>query len=204
MPYQERRYSMQERLTPGDRAPAGKAYDIHAMPIELGDSWSSGPTLLVFLRHFGCIFCREWMADIERHKEQIEAAGLSQVILVALGEPKHAAFFGPLLAPSALCYATQSSDLYAAYGLSQGKLGQLVGPRTALSALRATAKGKRQGTATGDVKMLGGTFIVDRAGTIQFAHYSQFAGDNPDLDQLLSQPINHSSQKRGESHAALG
>jgi hypothetical protein len=38
---------------------------------------------------------------------------------------------------------------------------------------------------TGDVRMLPGTFIVDRQGRVQFAHYSKHAGDHPEISTLL-------------------
>jgi hypothetical protein len=54
------------------------------------------------------------------------------------------------------------------------------------AALRATAHGHLQGRATGDQTMLSATFIVDRNGSIQFAHYAAFAGDQPRLDDILA------------------
>ncbi len=192
---------MQKRLSTGDRAPTGEVLDIEGNPVELGSRWSDGPTLLVLLRHFGCIFCRAWMTEIEGRMRDIKEAGIRQVILVALGEPKHAAFFGSRLAPSAQSYASPSTELYTAYGFAQGTLGQLMGPRTAVAALRATAGGHRQGVATGDVRMLGGTFIVDRQGIVQNAYYSRYAGDNPDLGELLSRPVVASNLLQEISHA---
>ncbi len=42
-----------------------------------------------------------------------------------------------------------------------------------------------QGRPTGDVRMLPGTFIVDRNGLIQFTYYSVHAGDTPRIERLL-------------------
>lgn len=192
---------MLKRLVTGDTAPSGTVYDEDGRPVELAASWADGPTMLVFLRHFGCIFCREWMAEIERHHEEIKAAGIRQVVLLALGEPKHAAFFGPRLAPSAKSLAARSTEVYSDYGLRQGGLTELVGPRTVLSGLRAAAKGNRQGPATGDVRMLGATFIVDTNGVVEFAYYNRYAGDNPNLESLLDKPVTSPAMRRGLSHA---
>ena len=41
--------------------------------------------LLVFLRHAGCTFCREALADISRTRQSIEAKG-TKIILIHMGD----------------------------------------------------------------------------------------------------------------------
>jgi hypothetical protein len=33
--------------------------------------------------------------------------------------------------------------------------------------------------------VLSGTFVVDRAGMIRFAHYARFPGDDPQIEDIL-------------------
>jgi peroxiredoxin len=47
------------------------------------------PVLLIFLRHFGCSFCRQTLDDVSRIREQIEARGIRPVF-VHLGSPERA------------------------------------------------------------------------------------------------------------------
>src|ERR1700692_189415 len=47
------------------------------------------PLLLVFLRHFGCSFCRQTLDDVSRIREQIEGRGIRPVF-VHLGTPERA------------------------------------------------------------------------------------------------------------------
>ncbi|MFM7090710.1 MAG: AhpC/TSA family protein, partial [Bacteroidota bacterium] len=42
---------------------------------------NNNPVLLVFLRHFGCIFCKEALIDISKSKADIEAGGISIVFV---------------------------------------------------------------------------------------------------------------------------
>ncbi|MEJ7607605.1 MAG: redoxin domain-containing protein [Bryobacteraceae bacterium] len=42
------------------------------------------PVLLVFLRHAGCTFCREALADLARQRKQVEQSGV-QIALVHMG-----------------------------------------------------------------------------------------------------------------------
>ncbi len=103
---------------------------------------------------------------------------------VALGEPKHAERYCGKLAPSIDCYCNQTTEVYEAYGLQQMSVLGMLNPAMYKASLRASSAGHRQGQATGDTRMLPGTFVVDTAGIIQYAYYSAHAGDHPDLKEL--------------------
>jgi len=109
------------------------------------------------------------------------------VVAVALGEPKHAERYCGKLAPSIDCYCNQEADVYEAYGLQRAGITSLLNPGLAKATMRAASRGHAQGKATGDVKMLPGTFIVDTEGVIRYAYYSSHAGDHPDLLELTEQ-----------------
>ena len=47
------------------------------------------PVLLIFLRHFGCSFCRQTLDDVSKLRGQIEARGIRPVF-VHLGSPERA------------------------------------------------------------------------------------------------------------------
>ncbi len=47
------------------------------------------PVLLIFLRHFGCSFCRQTLDDVSRIRGVIEAQGIRPVF-VHLGTPERA------------------------------------------------------------------------------------------------------------------
>lgn len=123
---------------------------------------------------------------MERHQDNFAEAGL-QVVAIALGEPKHARRFCGRLAPSVTCYCNQQADVYRAYGLERGGLRQALNPGLLLASARAAAGGHVQGEATGDVRMLPGTFVVDKAGVIRYVYYSQHAGDHADIPALLQE-----------------
>lgn len=122
---------------------------------------------------------------MELHREEIEAAGL-QVVAVGLGQPKHARHFGDKLAPSVACLTKEEPELHAIYGVERGNMLRMLAPDALMAGAQAAARGHTQGTATGDQQRLPGTFIVDEQGIIRYAHYGKFAGDNPDLTELLN------------------
>ena len=56
---------------------------------ELADSQ---PQLVVFLRHAGCTFCRESLAELSKQRSQIESTGCG-IVLVHLGQDDGEEFF---------------------------------------------------------------------------------------------------------------
>jgi len=171
------------RLRAGDAAPTATVVDVDGRPVELATLWSDGPVLLVFLRHFGCLFCRELLADLQARASDLAQAGLS-VVAVGLGEPRHAQRLGRRHAPDITVLAAPTADSYAAFGIVRAGLKQLLSPRTVAAGTRAALRGNIQTQATGDQQMIGGAFVVDRSGKVRFAHYDAFPGDKPDLDRI--------------------
>jgi hypothetical protein len=107
------------------------------------------------------------------------------MVAVGIGEPKHAAYFGPRLAPNVTCLSLDTPRAHEAYGIGRIAVDSLLQPGLLAVAIRATAHGHVQGKATGDARVLSGTFLVDTTGTIRFAHYSRYPGDDPAIDDLL-------------------
>lgn len=106
------------------------------------------------------------------------------VVAVGLGEPKHAAAFGPRLAPSVVCLTRPTPDGHFAYGIGRAGAESLVQPGMFVAALKATSRGHTHGRTTGDARVLSGTFLIDTTGTIRYAHYARFPGDDPKIEDL--------------------
>lgn len=131
------------------------------------------------------MFCREWLAQLEQHQAELQAAGL-RLAAVGIGEPKHAQRYCGTLAPSVTCLANKTLEAYRAFGLKQGGVGQLIGPAVLAAGARAAGRGHTQGETTGNSFMLGGVFVVDRGGVIRFADYDEYAGDHPVFAHILA------------------
>ena len=143
----------------------------------LADALGEGPTLLVFLRHFGCIFCREMVRDVRRAAE--ETPGYPGVMFVFQGSVEQGlAFFGRWW-PTARAIADPSARLYRAMGVRRGSAGQMIGLRVWGCGLRALGKGNFIGKAVGDPWLMPGAFLVHR-GAVAWTHQFKHAGDHPD------------------------
>ncbi len=145
----------------------------------------SAPRLVIFLRHTGCIFCRETLGDLRKLQSGIEAKGV-KLVLVHMGMPDE----GEELAER---YGLRGVDmigdplreLYQAFQLPQGTFVQLFGPKVALRGFVATLKGHMQGFFHGDALQLPGAFVVSR-GAILRAHRHEHVGDHPDYIALAT------------------
>lgn len=122
---------------------------------------------------------------MEQHKDEFAALGLN-TIAVSIGEPKHARKFCDALSPSVMCLCNQMSGTHLTYGVQNGGLAQLAWPQVMLAGVRAAAQGHVQGNATGDVKILSATFLIDRDGLVRYAYYANHAGDHPNMKELLA------------------
>jgi peroxiredoxin len=155
-------------------------------PVTFDSLWANGPVLLAILRHFGCIFCRERLCQLEKRHAEFAAAGLP-IVAVALGEPRHARRYGPRLAPSVRVLAAPTDAAYHAYGIGRGQYD----PGSMVKILKAGARAAlqshvMQGQATGDEHFLGATFVIEQGGRVRWAHFDTFAGDHGDLDAALA------------------
>jgi hypothetical protein len=86
--------------------------------------------------------------------------------------------------PEARAVADPGGGLYRGFGLAEGSLAQLAGPRAALAFFRALFRGNRVGKPRGDVRLLPGTLLV-RDGSVVRRHDARHAGDHPDFRRFV-------------------
>jgi peroxiredoxin len=142
------------------------------------------PTLVVFLRHLGCTFCRETLADLRKQRAKIEADGV-RVALVHMATESQAE---PFLEKYGLGDLPRVSDpgqaVYRAFGLDKGSLLQLFGLKTWIRGFEsAMVDGNRQGTTVGDSFQMPGVFLIFH-GEVLRAYRHQSPADRPDYVSL--------------------
>jgi len=145
------------------------------------------PVLLVFLRHFGCTFCREALKDLSDRREAIRAYG-SRLVLVHMSDLATA---GEYFLKYDLGGVDQVSDpdcrFYEAFGLTKGTALQLFGLHSWIRGFQAgVVDGHGVGTRQmGDGFQMPGVFVLqDGAVREKFIH--KLAGDRPEYIDLLS------------------
>jgi hypothetical protein len=168
--------------------------DILALPVEGVNL--NGPTLadqinervlIVFLRHFGCIFCREMVKDLRKAKTQI--AGFPKVVYVYQGTAVDGEAFFERHSPGAAGIADMPKRLYEAFSIKRATLGQGFGPMVWSCALRAGVKGNGVGKVIGDPWTMPGMFLIEPGGRILWQHQFAHVGDHPDLRSIPTSAV---------------
>lgn len=121
------------------------------------------PTLAVFMRHAGCTFCREGLADLAFHQDKINATG-ARVFLVHMGEPGDSEFANKAKEAGIPESWTLISDpgraLYQLAGITRGQLRQVFSLKTFVRGFVAGVLGKHGvGPVEGDGFMMPGAFV---------------------------------------------
>jgi peroxiredoxin len=149
--------------------------------------------VLVFVRHFGCVFCRELAVDIHRHREDFEKADV-ELVVIGHGSAAHAADFRKLQNVDLRLLVDPDREVYKLAGAKVATLNELIGPRQILRGLRATVLSRlgqgsiavHQGKILGHAAQLGGVLIIAPDGTVRYAHLSEESGDNPPAREVLA------------------
>jgi peroxiredoxin len=165
---------------------AGLLADYRAQTGEtLAEITAKSSVLLVFLRHFGCTFCREAVEEISRKRSTIESAG-TRLAFVHLGtEEKAAWFFTPYGLEDAPRVADPEGKLYEAFGLARAELRQFLNQESILRMLVAWLNGHFVGLPAGDVQRMPGAFLLVH-GEIRKAFRHKLVSDRPDYLALAT------------------
>ena len=145
---------------------------------------AQGPTLVVFLRHAGCTFCRQALADIALRRDYFQQQGVRLVLVHHGTEADSAAFFSQFGLEDVPRISDPQKQLYRAFGLGQGRWGQLLGWRVwQRGMLAALWEGHGFGGSQGDVRQMPGVFLLDGPRIVRaFRHRSP--SDRPDYVAL--------------------
>jgi AhpC/TSA family len=144
----------------------------------LGDKQQHQPLLLFFTRHSGCTFCREMLDELNTHihRQQLPA---SLVVIITQSDPssvEHMQLDYPYLA-QVDWVSDPHRQLYQAFRLKRGRLGQMFGWRVWWRGLQANRHGV--GFLEGDGFQMPGVVLV-RQGSIMAQQVFETAADKVD------------------------
>lgn len=145
------------------------------------------PVMVIFLRHFGCTFCREAVADLASRRREIEQQGVRLAFVHMSSEEEADDFF----VDHGLADVARVSDpkqiVYRAFGLERGSWGQLFGPKVLWRGIQAGfLEGRGVGRPVGDAFQMPGVFVIFH-GEVLRAYRHQSAADRPDYVALASE-----------------
>jgi len=125
------------------------------------------------------------VAQLRRNQEKIEAAG-ARVVLVGMANPRETEAFCQRFQIPFPILCDPDLKLYHAYGLKKAGVLSLFSPFTALKGLSAMSQGHLMGIPEGDIKQLGGVFVIDTTGHIRQAYDTLDLTAFPDVKDILA------------------
>ena len=151
----------------------------------LAEESTKQPILLVFLRHFGCTFCREALSDIVKLRPQIEAGG-TKVVLVHMSDDAIANRYFQRYGLDGITHVGDpDKKFYEAFGLYRGNFTQLFGLSSWIRGFSAgVVNGHGVGPQLGDGFQMPGVFVIHNSDIKeQFIH--KLSSDRPDYYELV-------------------
>lgn len=141
---------------------------------------------LTFLRHFGCVFCRESLVELSKRRVDMENDGIIP-IFVHMSEPEVAVEnFEKYGLKDVVHVSDTECRFYLAFGLVKGRFNQLFGLKTALRGFEVSLTKGIFPTLQqiGDGYQMPGIFMV-RNGAVEEKFIHQYAAHKPDYESLI-------------------
>ena len=159
--------------------------DPDGTPLRLGELWAASPAVVVFLRHYGCIFCREHVAQLAEREEAFRQAG-ARLAAIGLGDRAHARAFREETGIRFPLLVDEERRAYRIARLRSASLLHLFYRENAAARRHARAAGHRQHRLGKHPLQLGGSFVFGPGDVVRFAHVSGTFGENALPEHLLA------------------
>lgn len=143
------------------------------------------PVMIVFLRHFGCLFCMEAMRDIAARRVEIEARNV-KICFVHMAESDIAASYFAEYGVGGIDHVSDPEcTYYEAFGLTKAEFGQLFGLKVWLRSAELTLKdlGALRRKRIGDGFQMPGVFLISDGKIIE-KYINSKVSDRPDYAAL--------------------
>lgn len=171
----------------GDIAPDAPVQTLNGDSVDLSILWTgAGRGLaLVFLRHYGCPFCKEHAQEIDSRSQDLRAAGVT-VALVGCGTVDEARAFKDDLHLQTPVFNDPDRRAYAAYGIGVASPGAVLNPRVIAGGVRAATRGFLPRKSSGHPLQLQGQFLIGQDGAIRSVSRPAVMSEIPPASDLLT------------------
>lgn len=154
---------------------------------KLKDLTFRNPVMLIFLRHFGCVFCKEAMKDLSRKRKRFEDQGF-QIIFVHMSDTDTANAYFKKYGLEGITFINDPNQMYyKAFGLMRGSFTQLYGLQTWIRGFKVKREHGYElelAKKLGDSTQMPGVFIL-MDGELKEKFIHRHAAERPDYEKLL-------------------
>lgn len=183
------------------RVAAATVLGIDGSRLRVRELWRDAPAVTTFLRHYGCLFCHEMVAEVIAATPELIERG-ARVVLVGNGSVEQAhRFFTAKGLPREGCTVVTDPERasYQAAELERGFTKTFLNARSQRAFRRARQDGHGISGWLGDLTQLGGTLVTRPPARLEYFHRSEFAGDHPDMPE-----VTRAVDAAVRAHVALG
>ena len=156
---------------------------------DLDELSDSSKILLIFLRQFGCTFCRETMTDLARERSRIEADGF-KIVCVHMVSESVADQILNLYGLSGISHVSDpGQEVYRHFGLGKTRWRSLLAPKVLWRTVAAgVLKGHLAGKPLGDPYQMPGVFVYYKRQILNKVTH-RFGSDRPEYYKLVSRAV---------------
>lgn len=144
---------------------------------QLPDLWRDKTTIMIFVRHFGCVACRSHVDNVWKKRDQLERPN-SHIVFIGNGSPELITRFKAELGLNeAPIYTDPTLKTFDACGLKRS-LAYLLDPRGVKKFIGLHLAGYRQGPdQTGPHTQMGGVVVIKSSGEVAYHFIADYLGD---------------------------
>ncbi|HZH99451.1 MAG TPA: peroxiredoxin-like family protein [Fimbriimonadaceae bacterium] len=139
--------------------------------VPLQSLYSHERLALVFLRHFGCLFCKEHVAQLRRLPE-------CNIAFVTLGTPEQTEEFRKKMNSPHKFISDPEKKLHRLFDLKPGGMAQVINPHVIVRSISAMFSGFMNSLSGVSQLDLPGVFVIDTDGSVSWEHRGRDVADN--------------------------
>jgi peroxiredoxin len=146
------------------------------------------PYVIVFLRHFGCTFCKEMLADFSKYGAQLkEENGIELVFVHMIDQTTARAHIKQYNLDDAHLISDTKREIYKSFGLSLGRFYQLFSMRVWLRGIiLSLVKGHSLiGKQAGEAFQMPGVFYINK-GEVLASFQPEYASERFNVASFLA------------------
>ena len=177
------------QTTTQDHPPAptlerARLLDVEGAEVRVETLHAQAPAVLVFVRHFGCLFCKQQVGELAARREDFQNRG-AKLVVIGNGTVEQARGFAERYAQGMTVLTDPTREAFCAAGMKRG-VATAVSFGVIKRAVQAVAHGYLQTSVLGDALQQGGVLVLDRDGRELYRFVSDEAGQHPPLDDVLA------------------
>lgn len=166
------------KLKVGDKAPDFRFETPWESGLEFYEAVGEKPSILVFLRYYGCPVCQMEMANLRREIHLFKQKR-AQTFLILQSSPATIASLADKEDWPFTIICDPQSKVFQLYHVEPGGIFKLMHPAGLLAAIKATFQGFRHGKFEGKETQLPAAFVMAPDNAIKFVRYGKNITDVP-------------------------